>query len=239
VGKLDLEHEFGEEYSGRMELLLSEAFTEDMFSFLLTDYNYASMSNRFIFEYDSKYMHKRTNFALIQFSKKEKENENNFNYYKEFNDFSNFKIRVFARIFNESFNYVDSLDGPINLNDQFNAMMRPAKRKFDFYKTDADRKASDVVQELSKFFSKTHLALYKVLTEGDEDIYFVSYNSFGSSNSINKSLFIFRNPFDIFNDEFFLNAIEKLVKEKIDLDDKQINSDNISEYLELIKVLDY
>jgi hypothetical protein len=237
VGKLDLEHEFGEEYSGRIELLLSEAFTEDMFSLLLTDYNYASMSNRFIFEYHSKYMHKRTNFALIQFSKKE--NENNFNYYKEFNDFSNFKIRVFARVFNESFNYVDSLDGPINLNDHFNAILRPAKRKFDFYKTDADRKASEVVQELSKYFSKAHLALYKVLTEGDEDIYFVSYNSFGSSNSINKSLFIFRKPFDIFNDEFFLNAIEKLVKEKIDLDDKQINSDNISEYLELIKVLDY
>lgn len=229
----------GDEYAKRFSTLISEAFTKDIQDIITVDA--ISIKSSYISDYTyNKNPYNpsliKTNFGMLEYSN---DNEKSgFGSYQALNDKP---VRVFCRIFNEEFNYVESDDGQVNLNEQFDKLASLLGRKINFYKSEEDKKASELVQELSEYFSKSHLVLYKILTEekiGYNSIYFVKYNSLFSSSTIQQNLFIFKNPFDIFKDVFFLKSIDNLLKGNTDAV-SEVNSGNIKECLELYKVLDY
>jgi hypothetical protein len=240
----DLKSIFNIEYVERIKFLISESFTDDIQKLLNMDYNVASISSAYIADY-THYMPAqiatKTNFGLIKFSN----NPSNikFGYYNDFTNKRDLFVKLFSRVFNETENHIESDIGKINLNDQFDRLIAPAKRKLNFYKLENDRYASDAVKNLSNYFHSSDMTLYKMLTEkvdgGYDHCYIVRGSSFTARKGNRKHLFWFKDPLDIKNDELFLKSIKDLVNENFKLGIEEVRSSDVDEYLEMLKIIDY
>lgn len=218
---------FGTEYRKRIVNLLKKSFSEDVYNMLVVScQNEALLFNIFLVE------SRNGNFFYSCFGDAffAKDNGIIFRKYDDFDDKSNLKIRVIARIFHDKENFFERDYKRENLNTQLERIVKRMGRDFEFYSTLGDKDASYFVKELNGYFANDILTLHKVVTENEVDFYKIK-------SLLNKNEICFSKPFK--TDKMFQSSLKVFFQEEFKICVDDLNDSNVSEYLEMIKTINY
>lgn len=219
---------FGNEYAKRIINLLDKSFSEDIYNTLVVSHKHeALIVSSFLLEPRNGNVFSNSYFGDVFFTK---DNEIYFRNYDNVEDEKQLKIRVAARIIHDKENLFKSDRGTENLNNQLERIVQKMGRDFEFYSTLGDKDASYFVKELNGYFANDILTLHKVITENEVDFYKIT-------SLLNKNEICFLEPFK--TDKMFQSSLKVFFQEEFKICVDDLNDSNVSEYLNLIKTINY
>lgn len=218
---------FGTEYRKRIVNLLRKSFSEDIYNMLVVSCKHeALIVNIFLVEpRNGNFFY--SCFGDVFFAK---DNGILFRKYDDFDDKSNLKIRVIARVLHDKENFFERDCEKENLNTQLERIVQKMGRDFEFYSTLGDKDASYFVKELNSYFANDILTLHKVVTENEVDFYKIT-------SLLNKNEICFLKPFK--TDKMFQSSLKVFFQEEFKICVDDLNDSNVSEYLAMIKTINY
>lgn len=218
---------FGTEYRKRIVNLLRKSFPKDIYDMVNISHRDQVLIVNYIFSDRNTGLFPMCLFGDVVFAK---DKEIHFRKYDDFDDKSNLKIRVIARVIHDKENFFERDYKRENLNAQFERIEKKIGRSLELYSTLDDRDASYFVKELNNYFANDILTLYKVVTEDEVNFYKIT-------SLLNKNEICFLSPFK--TDKMFQSSLKVFFQEEYKICVNDLNDSNVSEYLEMIKTINY